>query len=72
MKKLQAFMVAALVAGSHPAGALINNSKYGEPGELFLHHWRLDMPGFSAAWLPAWPGVEAEEAEAVRRAFPES
>ena len=39
MKKLQAFMVAALVAGSHPAGALINNSKYGEPGELFISVW---------------------------------
>lgn len=59
---------------AHAGHPLAGDPVYGagEPGGLYLHHWRLDMPGFSAAWLPAWPGVEAEEVEAVRRAFSES
>lgn len=59
---------------AHAGHPLAGDPVYGagEPGGLFLHHWRVDMPGFSATWLPAWPGVEAEEAEAVRLSFPES
>ena len=59
---------------AHAGHPLAGDPVYGAggPGGLFLHHWRVDMPGFSAAWLPAWPGVEAAEAEAVRLAFPES
>lgn len=30
----------------------------GEAGGLFLHHWRVAMPGFSAAAPPAWPEVD--------------
>lgn len=30
----------------------------GETGGLFLHHWRVDMPAFSATASPAWPEVD--------------
>ena len=30
----------------------------GETGGLFLHHWRVDMPAFSAAAPPAWAEVD--------------
>ena len=39
MKTTQALIVAALMAGSHQASALINDSKYGDPGELFISVW---------------------------------
>jgi hypothetical protein len=39
MKKIQTLLVAALVAGSHQASALIDDSKFGTPGELFISVW---------------------------------
>lgn len=39
MKKTQALLAAALLAASHQAGALINDSKFGDPGELFISVW---------------------------------
>jgi hypothetical protein len=36
MKKIHAICLGALVAGSHPAQALINDGKFGDPGELFI------------------------------------
>ncbi len=39
MKKTQALIVAALMAGSYQASALINDSKFGDPGELFISVW---------------------------------
>jgi hypothetical protein len=39
MKKIQTLLVAALVAGSHQASAVIDDSKFGTPGELFISVW---------------------------------
>ncbi len=39
MKKTQIFIAAALMAGSYQASAVINDSKFGTPGELFLSVW---------------------------------
>lgn len=39
MKKLHALVVAGMMAGSHQALALINDSKFNEPGELFISVW---------------------------------
>lgn len=36
MKKLQAILLGAALAGTHPVHALINDGKFGEPGELFV------------------------------------
>lgn len=36
MKRIHAICLGALVAGSHPAQALINDGKFGDPGELFV------------------------------------
>ncbi|NLW82233.1 MAG: RluA family pseudouridine synthase [Desulfovibrionales bacterium] len=57
---------------AHAGHPLLGDPLYGqaEPGGLFLHHWRVDMPGFSAMWLPDWPGVDPAQAEAVRLSFP--
>jgi 23S rRNA pseudouridine1911/1915/1917 synthase len=59
---------AHLAAAGHP---LVGDPVYGagEPGGLFLHHWRVDLPGFSASLLPEWPGVDGAQAEAVRLIF---
>lgn len=52
--------------------SLIGDPVYGagEAGGLFLHHWQVDMPGFSASLLPGWPGIDGEQVEAVRQIFP--
>ena len=39
MKKTTLFITAALMAGSYQASAVINDSKFGTPGELFLTVW---------------------------------
>lgn len=44
----------------------------GEAGGLFLHHWRLDMPGFTAELPPEWEFVDVRAVEAVRQSFPAS
>lgn len=56
---------------AHAGHPLVGDQVYGagEPGGLFLHHWRLDMPGFSASLLPDWPGVHAEQAESLLSVF---
>jgi 23S rRNA pseudouridine1911/1915/1917 synthase len=53
---------------AHAGHPLVGDPVYGagESGGLFLHHWRVDMPGFSASRLPAWPFVDLESAETVR------
>jgi len=58
---------------AHAGHPLLGDPLYGqaEPGGLFLHHWRVDMPGFSAMCLPDWPGVDLALAEAVRLSFPD-
>lgn len=52
----------------HP---LIGDPVYGagEPGGLFLHHWRLDMPGFAAVLPPHWPGIDTASAQGLLAAF---
>jgi 23S rRNA pseudouridine1911/1915/1917 synthase len=57
---------------AHAGHPLVGDPVYGagEAGGLFLHHWRVDMPGFSATWLPDWPGVDPAQVESVRLAFP--
>jgi 23S rRNA pseudouridine1911/1915/1917 synthase len=57
-----------LACAGHP---LLGDPVYGagEPGGLFLHHWRLDMPGFSATLSPDWPGVDAKQAEGLLSVF---
>lgn len=59
---------------AHAGHALVGDPVYGEgeAGGLYLHHWRVDMPGFSAASLPGWECVDADRAEGVRLSFPES
>src|SRR5512137_1492153 len=39
MKKSHALMIAAMMVGSHQAAALINDSKFNDPGELFISVW---------------------------------
>ena len=39
MKKIQTLLVAALVAGSHQASAVIDDSKLATPGEVFIAVW---------------------------------
>ena len=57
---------------AHAGHPLVGDPVYGagEAGGLFLHHWRVDIPGFSAMWLPDWPGVDPAQVEVVRLAFP--
>lgn len=56
---------------AHAGHPLVGDPVYGagEPGPLFLHHWRLDMPGFSAALPPDWPGIDAAPAEGLLSVF---
>jgi 23S rRNA pseudouridine1911/1915/1917 synthase len=53
---------------AHAGHPLVGDDLYGagEPGGLFLHHWRVDMPGFSASCLPGWPFADPEAAERAR------
>ena len=57
---------------AHAGHPLAGDPVYGagEAGGLYLHHWRVDMPGFSAASLPGWEFVDAAEAERARLSFP--
>lgn len=59
---------AHLARAGHP---LVGDPVYGagEPGGLFLHGWRVDMSGFSAASLPDWPDLDAAAIEAARQAL---
>ncbi len=59
---------AHLASAGHP---LVGDPVYGagEPGGLFLHHWRLDMPGFSASLPPDWPGVDTGQAHSLLHVF---
>jgi 23S rRNA pseudouridine1911/1915/1917 synthase len=52
---------------AHAGHPLVGDPVYGagEPGGLYLHHWRLDLPGFSASVLPDWPWVDAEKLRAL-------
>lgn len=52
--------------------ALVGDPVYGagEAGGLYLHHWRVDMPAFSAELLPGWDFVDPAQAERVRLSFP--
>lgn len=56
---------------AHAGHPLVGDPVYGagEPGGLYLHHWRLDLPGFTASLAPDWPCVDAGEAEALMPAF---
>jgi len=53
---------------AHAGHALVGDGVYGagEQGGLFLHHWRVDMPGFTASCLPGWAFVDPEAAEQIR------
>lgn len=59
---------------AHAGHPLVGDPVYGagEPGGLFLHHWRLDMPGFTAELPPKWDFVDVRAVEAVRLSFPAS
>ena len=52
---------------AHAGHPLVGDPVYGagEPGGLYLHHWQIEMPGFSASLMPDWPFVDAEEVEAL-------
>jgi 23S rRNA pseudouridine1911/1915/1917 synthase len=56
---------------AHAGHPLVGDPVYGagEPGGLYLHHWRIDLPGFSASLMPDWPFVDAEEVEALMPEF---
>lgn len=55
---------AHLAAAGHP---LVGDPVYGAGDRegLFLHHWRVELPGFSARLLPGWPWVDGEQIKAV-------
>lgn len=57
---------------AHAGHPLVGDPVYGagEPGGLFLHHWRLDMPGFTAELPPEWEFVDVRAVESVRLSFP--
>lgn len=59
---------------AHAGHPLFGDPVYGagEPGGLFLHHWRLDMPGFTAELPPEWEFVDVRAVETVRLSFPAS
>lgn len=59
---------------AHAGHPLVGDPVYGagEPGGLFLHHWRVDMPGFTAELPPEWDFVDVRAVEAVRLSFPAS
>ncbi len=59
---------------AHAGHPLVGDPVYGagEPGVLFLHHWRLDLPGFTAELPPEWDFVDVRAVEAVRLSFPAS
>lgn len=59
---------AHLAQAGHP---LIGDPVYGagETGGLYLHHWRLDMPGFSASLPPDWPGIHVGQVEDLMSVF---
>lgn len=52
---------------SHAGHPILGDPVHGlaEEGGLFLHHWRLDMPEFSASTPPPWADVDLEPVEAV-------
>ena len=52
---------------AHAGHPLVGDPVYGagETGGLYLHHWRIDLPGFSASLMPDWPFVDAAEVEAL-------
>jgi len=56
---------------AHAGYPLVGDPFYGvsEPGGLYLHHWRLDMPGFTAALLPDWPCVDPGEVNRIQAIF---
>ncbi len=56
---------------AHAGHPLIGDPVYGagEPGGLYLHHWRADMPGFEALLLPDWPCVDFGQVESLLTAF---
>ena len=56
---------------AHAGHPLLGDPVYGagETGGLFLHHWRFDMPGFSASLPPDWPCFDAEQAEGLLSVF---
>ena len=56
---------------AHAGHPLVGDPVYGtgEPGGLYLHHWRLDLPGFTASLLPDWSCVDAGEVEALMPHF---
>jgi 23S rRNA pseudouridine1911/1915/1917 synthase len=56
---------------AHAGHPLIGDPVYGagEPGGLYLHHWRLDMPGFSASLPPDWPGIHVGPVEDLMSVF---
>ncbi len=57
---------------AHAGHPLVGDPVYGagEAEGLRLHHWRVDMPGFSAMWLPDWAQGDPERVEDVRLSFP--
>jgi len=56
---------------AHAGHPLVGDPVYGagEAQGLRLHHWRVDMPGFSALWLPEWAQVDPERVESARLSF---
>ena len=56
---------------AHAGHPLAGDPVYGTGGEegLYLHHWRVDMPGFSAVFPPGWEFADMGQAEAVRLAM---
>lgn len=58
---------------AHAGFPLVGDPVYGrgEPGGLFLHHWRVELPGFTAQEGPDWPEVSLSSVEAARAFWPD-
>lgn len=57
---------------AHAGFPLVGDPIYGrgEPGGLFLHHWRVELPGFTAQEGPDWPDVSLPSVEAAQVSWP--
>jgi 23S rRNA pseudouridine1911/1915/1917 synthase len=58
---------------AHAGHPLVGDPLYGQDraGGLFLHHWRVDLPGFTAQKRPEWANmIDLEIVEAAYAAWP--
>lgn len=59
---------AHMASTGHP---LLGDPLYGrgEPGGLFLHHWRMELPVFTAQEWPDWKAIDPAAVETARNAL---